>query len=43
LALVTFTVEKSSLSGITLLCFGSVALTGYVEEAQPFFMHLEAS
>jgi hypothetical protein len=34
LALVPFAVEKSSLSGITLLCFGPVAPTGYVEEAR---------
>jgi hypothetical protein len=34
LALVTFAVEKSLLCGITLLCFGSVAPTGYIEEAQ---------
>jgi hypothetical protein len=35
MAFVTLTAEKSSLSGITLLCFGSVAPTGYIEVAQP--------
>jgi hypothetical protein len=34
LAWVTFAVEKPSLSGITLLCLGPVAPTGYVEEAR---------